>query len=137
MGLQGCMVKTYRMYHFYVRVKSSTLGDRALRSSGERQYRLDTNARLSANQNIWPMMLVGVTAGLLSMYFIVARPMLSQIGHLQTELVAVQQDMDKLVGAKTNAWQVNNLLTVLKFSGQTTLRRPDRCRRDPGPEDLA
>ena len=39
--------------------------------------------------------------------------MLSQIGQLQTELVSVQQDMDKLVGAKTSAWQVNNLLTVL------------------------
>tara|TARA_R110002095_G_scaffold81637_1_gene70936 strand:- start:102370 stop:103668 length:1299 start_codon:yes stop_codon:yes gene_type:complete len=101
------------MYHLFVRVKPNILGDRALRSSGERQYRLDTNARFSTGQNTWTMMVMGVATGLLGTYFMVARPMLSQINHLQTELVAVQQDMDKLVGAKTSAWQVNNLLSVL------------------------
>ncbi|HAH43500.1 MAG TPA: hypothetical protein DCM07_01340, partial [Planctomycetaceae bacterium] len=74
---------------------------------------MDTNARISTFQNTWSILAVGVASGLLGMYFMVARPMLSQIGQLQTELVAVQQDMDKLVGAKTSAWQVNNLLTVL------------------------
>ena len=67
-----------------------------MRSSGERQYRLDTNARISTSQNIWGILTVGVVTGLLGMYFMVARPMLTQIGQLQTELVAVQQDMDKV-----------------------------------------
>ncbi len=98
---------------FFRPSKIITLGDKALRSSGERQYRLDTSARLSTVQNTWTMMIAGVTVGLLSMYLMVARPMLNQVGQLQSELVHVQQNMDKLVGAKTSAWQVNNLLTVL------------------------
>jgi hypothetical protein len=62
----------------------------------------------------WGLFLVGLLMGFVSVYLMVAQPMTQQMEGMRHELVAMQADLDQLVGVRDQVWETNNLLSGLK-----------------------
>src|SRR5262249_32266130 len=74
---------------------------------GERRF-------IEKNTLMWVSFLVGVVIGFVAVYIIVAQPMLAQLDHVQRQLALVEDDMQALVGERSQAWETGTLLSDLK-----------------------
>jgi hypothetical protein len=69
---------------------------------------------IARNSMIWGIFLVGVVIGFMIVYLIVAQPMFAQLDQMQSRMVALDADVQTLVGARNEAWETGNLLSDLK-----------------------
>jgi hypothetical protein len=74
----------------------------------------DESPLLARNSIIWGIFLVGVVIGFMAVYLLVAQPMFAQLGQMQRQIVALDADLQSLVGARNEAWEAGNLLSDLE-----------------------
>src|SRR4029079_6232175 len=63
---------------------------------------------LERNTLVWGSFLVGVVIGFVAVYVVVAQPLFTQLRDLQTQSVALQVDIQSLVGVRNQAWEADN-----------------------------
>lgn len=73
----------------------------------------DSASAIEKNTMLWGIFLVGLVVGFVGVYLVAAQPMFAQIDRLQRQVVAVQNDMESLVGVRDQAWETSNLLSGL------------------------
>lgn len=86
-----------------------SFGGRALHITEERSSDDFGNDR----RFTWGMLLLGLTAGIVTLQIFVVRPMERQLKEVKQELAAVESNMDKLVAVRDQVWETNSLLTSL------------------------
>ncbi len=96
----------------------------------------ETAPLLERNTLVWGSFLVGVVIGFVAVYIVVAQPLFAQLRDLQTQSVALQADLQSLVGVRNQAWEADNLLsdlTALKTQladARATIREIRQLRQD-------
>src|SRR5262245_59957423 len=73
----------------------------------------DDSPLFARNSMIWGVFLVGVVIGFLVVYLVVAQPMFAQLAQMERQMVAMDADLQSLVGARQVAREAGNLLSDL------------------------
>lgn len=91
---------------------------------------------LERNTLIWGSFLVGVVIGFVAVYIVVAQPLFAQLRDMQSQTVAMQGDLQRLVGVRNQAWEADNLLSDLNAlksqipDARATIREIREMRKD-------
>ena len=62
---------------------------------------------------IWGIFLVGMVVGFVSVFCMVAQPLVARIEAMQSELAVLHRDMESLVGSKEDVFSAGHLLSGL------------------------
>lgn len=73
---------------------------------------------MQGNLLLWGTFLVGLVAGFVSVYLVVAQPLIAQVDTMHRELMAMQGDLKELVGVRDQVHEANTLLSALKVQRQ-------------------
>jgi len=96
----------------------------------------DDSPLFARNSMIWGVFLVGVVIGFLVVYLVVAQPMFAQLAQMERQMVAMDADLQSLVGARQEAWEAGNLLSDLNAlknqlrDARATVREVRTLRQD-------
>ncbi|MFP6763108.1 MAG: hypothetical protein VB858_05810 [Planctomycetaceae bacterium] len=82
-------------------------------------FNSDTNGRAATDFTStvafrWSMLFTGLAVAFLGMDIMVRRPMMRELAQVHSQMAAVEQGMEELVGVRNQVWETNNLLTSLK-----------------------
>ena len=81
-----------------------------------KKLRFDINqslSRIEKNTLLWGIFLTGLVTGFAGVYLVVAQPILAQLGEVQRQSIAMQNEMKALVGSSDQAWEASDLLSSL------------------------
>lgn len=74
--------------------------------------------QMQGNLLLWGTFLVGLMAGFISVYLVVAQPLIAQVDVMHREMQGMQGDLKELVGVRDQVQEANTLLSALKVQRQ-------------------
>jgi hypothetical protein len=87
-------------------------------ASNTREGSQDDRFHLQGNLLLWGTFLVGLVAGFVSVYLVVAQPLIAQVDTLHRDMSGMQGDLKELVGVRDQVHEANTLLSALKVQRQ-------------------